>query len=74
MAVNHHKEPAYITKRILLRTSHRAIDLASKKAMRIAGYIVKVQDGWVVREYKDGTIQKILKLSPKVKPQEIILD
>ncbi len=36
--------------------------------------LVKVQDVWVVREYKDGTIQRILKLSPKVKPQEIILD
>lgn len=74
MKANNQIEPAYITKRILLRTSHRAIDLASKEAMRIAGYIVKVQNGWVVREYKDGTIQKILKLSPKVKPQEIILD
>lgn len=68
------KEPAYITKRILWRTSHRAIKIASEKAMHIAGYIVKVQNEWVVREYKDGTIQNILKLSPKVKPQDVILD
>ena len=74
MKANNQKEPAYITKRILLQTSYRAIKLASKKAMRIAGYIVKVQNEWVVREDKDGTIEKILKLSPKVKPQEIILD
>ncbi|MEN8123184.1 MAG: hypothetical protein ABFS35_22795 [Bacteroidota bacterium] len=47
---------------------------ASKKAIRIAGYVVKVENGWVVREYKDGSIQRILKLSPKVKLQEILLD
>lgn len=74
MKVNNQKEPAYITKRILLQTSYRAVKLASKKAMRIAGYIVKVQNEWVVRENEDGTIQRILRLSPKVKPQEIILD
>ena len=74
MRANRHKEPAYITKRILVRTSLRAAKIASEKAMRIAGHVVKVQNEWVVREYKDGTIQKILKLSPKVKPQEIILD
>lgn len=68
------KETAYITKRILWQSSLRAVMLASKKAMRIAGYVVKVQNEWVVREYKDGTIQKILKLSPEVKPQEIVLD
>lgn len=68
------KEPAYITKRILLRTSQKAIKFASQKAMLIAGYIVKVQNEWVVREYKDGTIEKILKLTPKVKPQDVILD
>lgn len=74
MKVNNQKESAYITKRILLQTSYRAVKLASKKAMHIAGYIVKVQNEWVVRENKDGTIQRILRLSPKVKPQEIILD
>jgi hypothetical protein len=74
MKANNRKEPAYITKRILLQTSYRAVNLASKKAMRIAGYIVKVQNECVVREYKDGTIQEIERLSPKVKPQEIILD
>lgn len=68
------KEPAYITKRILIQTSQKAVTLASRRAMHIVGYIVKVQNEWVVREYKDGTIKKILKLTPKVKPQEVVLD
>lgn len=74
MKTNQHKEPVYLTKRILLRASRRAILNASKRAMLVAGYVVKVQNNWVVREYKDGTIQKILELSPEVKPQEIVLD
>lgn len=74
MKANNQNEPVYITKRILLRTSKKAIMHASKKAIRIAGYVVKVENGWVVREYKDGSIQRILKLSPKVKLQEILLD
>lgn len=68
------KETAYVTKRVLLRASFKAVRLASTKAMRLAGHVVKVQDGWVVRENEDGTIERILKLTPKVKPQEIILD
>ncbi len=74
MKANKHKEPVYLTKRILLRTSKKAIQEAFYRAMNIAGYVVKVQNEWVVREYKDGTIKKILKLSPEVKPQEIVLD
>lgn len=74
MRTNRQQEPAYITKRILVRTSQRAVKLASQRAMRIAGYVVKVKNEWVVREYNNGTTQNILKLAPKVKPQEIILD
>ncbi len=68
------KKTAYITKRVLLRASFKAVRLASTKAMRLAGHVVKVQDGWIIRENKDGTIERISKLTPKVKPQEIILD
>lgn len=74
MKANSHKEPVYLTKRALKRTSKKAITSASQRAMKIAGYIVVVKDGWVVRIYKDNKIEKIKKLSPKVKPQEIILD
>jgi len=68
------KEPVYLTKRVLKRTSRKAIIRASQRAMKIAGYIVSVQDGWVVRIYRDNKVEKISKLSPKVKPQEVVLD
>ena len=68
------RDKAYITKRILLAESNKAVQLASLKAMRLVGHVVKVKEGWVVREHRNGTIEKISKLGPKVKPQEIVLD
>ena len=68
------KDKAYITKRILLSASSKAVKLAWMKAMGRAGHVVRVKDGWVVREHQDGIIERISKLGPKVKPQEIVLD
>jgi len=74
MKTNSRKEQVYLTKRALKRTSRKAITRASKRAMRVAGYVVQVQNGWVVRIYKDNKVERIEQLSPKVKPQEVVLD
>jgi hypothetical protein len=33
--------------------------IASQETMDIMGYTVIAADGWVVRKYKDGTIERI---------------
>ena len=64
----------YLTKRLLKRGSKKAFKLASKEAMEANGYVVIVVDGWVVKEFADGKIEKLEKLDTELTDQELILD
>lgn len=50
---------AYLTKRTMLRVSHRAVQNASERAMNLVGYVIKTDGDWIVRVNKDGSIKKI---------------
>lgn len=63
-----------MTKRLLVNESTKAIHDASKRAMRIAGSTVIVQDGWIVRRYADDSIKRIKKLDSTIRNQTITLD
>jgi len=64
----------YITKRLLKRGSKKAFKLASKEAMEANGYIIVVKDGWVVKEFSDGRIERQEKLDSELAGLELILD
>lgn len=64
----------YVTKRLLKRGSKRAFKSASKEAMEANGYVVVVIDGWVVKEFSDGRVEKLEKLDTEMADQELILD
>lgn len=53
---------AYLTKKILVGKAKSAGRAAAKNAMDVMGYVVTVKDGWVIREYRDGSIEQIEKL------------
>ena len=53
---------AYLTKRILISAARSAIRKAAKETMDIMGYNVVVKNGWVVKIYPDGTIEKLERL------------
>ena len=63
-----------MTKRSLKKLSADAFREASEKAMEIAGYVLRADNGWLVREDADGLVTRIKKLSPKVTAAEIVLD
>jgi hypothetical protein len=65
---------AYVTKRILVRAAGSAVRKASKRAMEVAGYVVKAENGWVVRVDQDGNKSIISKISTITRPQQIALD
>jgi hypothetical protein len=52
----------YLTKRTLVSKAQSAGKIAAKNAMNIMGYIVTVQDGWVVKRYEDGKIEQLQQL------------
>lgn len=72
--MNDSKNKAYFTKRILIRKSAEAFKEASAKAMELLGYIVVAREGWVVKEYQDGTVEKMEKIEANNKNQKLILD
>jgi hypothetical protein len=53
---------AYLTKRILVSKAQQAGRVAARKAMDVMGYVVTVKEGWVVKLYADGTIEKLEEL------------
>lgn len=52
----------YLTKRIVISKAQSAGRAAAKNAMSVMGYVVTVKDGWVVKMYKDGQIERIQRL------------
>lgn len=69
------REPkVYLTKRLLLRLAKKGFKEAGENAMRRMGYIVIAQDGWVIKKYADGRIEKLSQLETALNDQPIILD
>lgn len=51
-----------LTKEILSECATKAWGDAAKEAMKIAGSVVTVKDGWLVRIYKSGKTIKIKRI------------
>ncbi len=56
------KKEAYLGKRELKRAASKGIKEASIQAMEVAGSVLTVENGWLVRRYKDSRVEKIEKL------------
>jgi len=54
---------AYLTKRILVSRAKAAVKQASDEAMKIMGYVVVAEDGWIVRKNANGTTERIEKIA-----------
>jgi len=52
----------YLTKRLLMRKSAQAFKEAREEAMDTMGFVVIVQDGWVVKKYADGNVEQLKKV------------
>ena len=46
----------------LTEIAGQAVFKASKKAMKTMGYIVEVENGWIVKKYASGYTKKLKKL------------
>jgi hypothetical protein len=68
------KGTVYLTRRVLVRAASPAFREAAKEAMRIKGYVIKAENGWVVREDSNGTITRLSPIEPVTRPLTIALD
>jgi hypothetical protein len=62
MARRKTNRPLYLTKRILVSAARSGIRKAAKETMDIMGFVVIVENGWVVKKYRDGKIEKLERL------------
>jgi len=68
------KRTEYVTKRMLVRAAGPAVRLASQKAMEVAGYVVKAENGWIAREYQDGSKSRISQIGSHLSRIPLVLD
>jgi len=52
-------ETTYLTTRAIERALSKATRHLTEEAMELMGYVVTVEDNWVVKKYKDGTVERI---------------
>lgn len=64
----------YISTRLVSRKSKSAFQEGSKKAMEVNGYVVIAHDGWVVKKFSDGRIERLEKLDNDIQNLKLILD
>jgi hypothetical protein len=58
----------------LERVASAAIKKASIESMKIAGYVIKAEYGWIVRENANGSVIRLEKLKDYSKSRELVLD
>jgi len=68
------EQKPYLTKRILISAANRGFRQAAKEAMELMGYVVIAKDGWVVKKFADGRIEKISPLELENVNYELRLD
>jgi len=64
----------YLTKRRLASAARTGIRVAAAKTMQVMGYTVVAHEGWVVKKYADGNIEKITPLANQEENSNISLD
>lgn len=63
----------YISKRLVSNKSKAAFQEGAKKAMERNGYVIIAQNGWLVKKYSDGTIERLKELE-EPETLELVLD
>ena len=53
---------AYLTKRVLQRAIAKGSKGIAAEVMTKRGYILTARDGWLVKVYKDGSVEKLEQL------------
>ena len=49
----------YLTKRRLVSAAKAGFRKAAAETMEVMGYLIIAQDGWVIKKYADGRIERL---------------
>lgn len=65
------RNKAYLTKRVLVRATRKGTRSIASEAMNIKGYVVKAENGWVVKVHRTGQQERLSRLN---RSSEVVLD
>lgn len=65
------RNKAYLTKRVLVRATRKGTRSIASEAMNIKGYVVKAENGWVVKVHHTGQQERLSRLN---RSSEVVLD
>ena len=68
------KKEVYLTTRLLESLAKKAFKEAAKETMRVMGYNVIAENGWVVKKFADGRIVRLEQLEVVCDKGEILWD
>ncbi|MBX3241460.1 MAG: hypothetical protein KIT80_10775 [Chitinophagaceae bacterium] len=74
---NSNGTPVYLTKRRLVSAARLGVKRAAAETMEVAGYNVVAKGGWVVKQFADGSTERISRIpvaKSAVKKGPIVLD
>jgi hypothetical protein len=64
----------YLTKRKLVSAARAGVRKAADETMKLMGYTIIADNGWIVKKYTDGRIEKISPIEPVNTNGSIALD
>lgn len=64
----------YLSTRLVSRKSKSAFKEGARRAMKKNGYLVIVHEGWIVKKFADGRIEKLEALKSDQQSLKLILD
>lgn len=70
----HKEQKPYLTKRILVSAAKQGFRKAAQETMKVMGYNVIARDGWVMKIFPDGHVEKISPLEPENTDYDLALD
>jgi hypothetical protein len=64
----------YLTKRVIIRATKKGMKTASQGTMNAMGYNMIAMDGWIVKKFKNGNIERIEKIKENTHTGPLSLD
>jgi hypothetical protein len=71
---NTRQRNASLTKRTLVRATKKATRKLAAEAMRLKGYVVQAENGWIVKIDDRGFRRKISRINGKKNHRRVVLD
>lgn len=67
-------EQPYLTKRRLVSAAKSGLRKAAAETMKVMGYVLIAEEGWLVKKHADGHIEKISPIEKANSNESLVLD